>query len=336
METVKISFMVALLLVGLSQHVGAQGKDSVTTGDRLSRIENTVTEVRRDQLNYELERDLLKDAFSSNFQTINVILAIVLGVFSFVSFFGMRDINSLKKQYSDELRSLNTQRLVLEKMISEYRTEQTKVKEDFVEVLKANEVQNRRIKLLELQEKVGALFQAKNYQRALEYLNPALELEPTDIHLLMQKGACLWRLADLPGAMDTYSRVLELDGNNFHTAANLVELYLITNRLTDFSALLAKHRLPIERVYGDLPVYFEALEKYQRDDTQGLRRTVDEYIQSFPSKKVKRSSWVFDDAINVLQPKDGQTKGELLLLLISAVKGETDKTDAIKKLAAIK
>lgn len=336
MKTFTISFSVALLLAGLFQYTSAQKKDTVTIEDRLSRIENNITEVRRDQLNYQMERDLLKEAFASNFQTINMILAIVLGVFTFIGFFGMRDISSLKKQYVDELQTLNTQRLDFEKLTHQYQDDLSKVKEAYLTVIKAHEEHNRRIKALEVQQQVITLFQSKNYQRGLEVVNAALGTDPNSIPLLMEKGRCLWRLDDLSGAIEAFSRILELEEHNTAAGANLLELYLITGQLAECPTILKKFRLGIVRVHGDAPIYLEVLQDYQRNDAPVMRGLIEKYIQSLPPEKSRRSTWDFADALKVLQPKNEEARGALLLLLISILNGETGRDEAVTKLAEIK
>ncbi len=50
--------------------------------EQLRKIEDQLSEVRRDQLNYKIEKDLLKEAYSSNLQIVNAVIAIALGVFA--------------------------------------------------------------------------------------------------------------------------------------------------------------------------------------------------------------------------------------------------------------
>ena len=56
-------------------------------------LEDQFKEIRRDELNYQIEKDLLKETYSSNLQTLNLVLTIVLGLFSIIGFLGIRDIH---------------------------------------------------------------------------------------------------------------------------------------------------------------------------------------------------------------------------------------------------
>jgi hypothetical protein len=64
-------------------------KENSHLAEKLGFLERSVKEVRRDQLNYKIERDLLKETNSSNIQTINIVIAIVLSIFSVLGFLGV-------------------------------------------------------------------------------------------------------------------------------------------------------------------------------------------------------------------------------------------------------
>ena len=220
-----------------------------------------------------------------------------------------------------------------EAKIAKYQSEQDKVKEDYFTVLKTNEEQNRRIKVLELQEKVGSLMRTNNYQRALEYAIPALEMDPNNQSLLGQKGLCLWRLGDIPGAITTFAKLVELDQNNLNAVTNLLELYLITNRLDDFRTLYQKNKAGITAKDGaPITTYFEVLEAYQQNDVIKMKSLIQEYIKSLTSNKEKRTIWDFSDAQKALSPKSDEDRGALLNVLIAILTGELDREEATKKL----
>jgi hypothetical protein len=40
---------------------------------------------------------LLRETYSSNYQTVNVVLALILGVFSIIGILGIRDIGQIRK-----------------------------------------------------------------------------------------------------------------------------------------------------------------------------------------------------------------------------------------------
>jgi tetratricopeptide (TPR) repeat protein len=315
----------------------SQKKDTTSMADKIARLDQSVSEIRRDQLNYSIERDLLKEAFSSNYQTINIVLAIILGVFTVVGFLGIRDISNTRAQYLDELNKLNDLRKDFEIKISKYQSEQDKVKEDYFAVLKTNEEQTRRIKVLELQEKVSTLMQQTNYQRALEYVFPALEMDPENQLLLRQKGMCLWRLSDLTGAITSFAKAVQLDPSDLAAVMNLSELFLITNRIDEFQALYAKNKMEIAKTQGPaLTAYFEILVAYQSNDLGGMRNLMRDYFTSLQTDKELRASWDFADATKALSPKSDEPRGGLLIAFIDVVKGTKDRKEAMALIAESK
>jgi tetratricopeptide (TPR) repeat protein len=328
----------SLLLVLISSVAFAKSnpkqiQDSISIHDQLLKVDEAVRELRRDQLNYQIERDLLKETFSSNYQTVNIVLAIVLGLFSFVGFMGIRDIGSIKKEYLNELDKLNNLRKDFETKITQYETDQTKTKEDYLSILSANDKQNRRIKILELQEKVSSLVQSQNYAKAIEFIAIALEMDPDNISMLINKGISLWRLGDLSNAISSYKRIIEIDPTNIPTIENLSELYLITNRLADFNELYTKNKAAIKSK-GDeaLCAYFEAMENYLRQNAPGLKQSIVNYLTSLTTDKEKRTPWDFNDALRALKPKPDDPLGAMILLLIEVLRGTIGRDETITKL----
>jgi len=291
----------------------AQQKDIPSTDARLQQLETQLAELRRDQLNYRIEKDLLKETYSSNYQTINFIFTIILGIFGFLSFFGYRDIGNLKKEYSAGLERLNQLRGELEVKVKEIAKEQEQVKSNYIAIIKTNEEQSRRIKVLELQEKIGSLIHGQNYQRAMEYVTIALDLDPANIILLYQKATALWKLGNLSGAAAAYVKLIELEPSNEGAISNLLELYLIMNQTEDYKGLFNKNRAMIESKDGGLlKAYFDVLQSYQLGDETTLGNAVKEGLTLMSKKGPGRITWNFDDVrtFMTIQP---QSRGKSLL-----------------------
>ena len=77
-------------------------------------LSNKVEETRRDQLNYSLEKDLLKETYSNNYDRLNFTITGIFGVFAVLTFFGIRDLNSIKKEYKEELDKLTNLKVEIE------------------------------------------------------------------------------------------------------------------------------------------------------------------------------------------------------------------------------
>lgn len=338
MKTFSLNNLVLILfLVVLTSSFLFSQKDDIKSNElELKKLENSIIEIRRDQLNYQIERDLLKETFSSNYQTVNIVLTIVLGVFSILGFLGIKDIGAIKNQYHAELEKMNDLRRNFESAIKQYKDDQLKVKEDYIQILSANEEQNRRLKVLELQEKVDSLVSGKNYQRALEYIIPALELDPKNIILLNHKGTCLWRIKDYIGSINEYQKVVEIEPNNIFAVENIAELYIITNQIDEFDLFYKKHKSVLQSISnGVLIIYFDTLRNYINNNVDEMKRIIRGYIESLTQEKSKKTNWDFTDIVVAFSPKNDEAKGALLLLLISILKGELNNLEAINKFNAI-
>lgn len=334
--TIINSLFVAIILILPYSDCLAQAKDSkdiVLIQNRLDRIENNLTEIRRDQLNYKVEKDLLKETFSSNYQTINIVLTIVLGLFTVVGFLGIRDIGAIKKEYALELEKMNGLRKDFEIKVSKIGEEQEKVKTDYLEIIKTNEEQSRRIKVLELQEKISSLITAKNYQRALEYAIVGLDLDPHNLILLEQKGLVQGKLNDFEGAIITFTQALKEDPNDKATITNLLEFYLLTKRTQDYDELYSKNRSWIDQSDDSiLTMYFNLLKSFQSGLEQDVDKQVREYLQKLPNEQKCYITWSFEEVRRMLQVQPSSKAKTHLTTFINFISGSITNEQALKNI----
>lgn len=73
---------------------------------RTKMLAERVEEVRRDQLDYRLAREVIKETYATNFNTVSAILSIALAVFTFLGFFGLRDVRTVQSEFRDELKRI--------------------------------------------------------------------------------------------------------------------------------------------------------------------------------------------------------------------------------------
>jgi len=318
----------------LTQNALAQSTEDKSVQFKIQRLEDNVSEVRRDQLNYKIEKDLLKETFSSNYQTINIVLAIVLGLFTIIGFLGIRDIGTLRKEFINELERLNGLRNEFEAKVVKIGEEQEKAKAEYLEIIKTNKEQNNRIKVLELQEKISTLMKNNSFQRALEYIAIALDMAPDDMVVLGQKALCLWRTNDLAGAASIYAKKLSLDASDTSALTNLLEIYLISNRIEEYEAMAKKHAQQIEaRENGFYLIpYFESLKCYQLNAVDKMKEIIKVNLKKFNPGKTKRLDWTFSDLYRYLADKPADKKKSILLLFVNVLSGDLDRDDAILKI----
>lgn len=331
-----VQYLIMLLIILLvSFNVQAQPKEERSVQSKIQKLEDNISEVRRDQLNYKIEKDLLKETFSSNYQTINIVLAMILALFTVIGFVGIRDISTLRKEFISELERLNGLSKEFENKVIKIDKEQEKVKTEYIEILKTNEEQNNRIKILEVQEKISAFIKGNNYSRALEYAAVALDLSPDNIVLLSQKAISLWRLNDLAGAAVIYDKLFNLDTTDTGHLLNLLEIYLISNRLDDYESLIRKHVQLIQARPDSEHVlpYLNILKYYQLGDLGKMKEVAKNIAEKCSPGKAKRNKWDYSDVSRYLETKPADEKKDLLMLLINLLHGNLDRDEALKKIS---
>ena len=82
----------------------------------------------------------------------------------------MKDINTLKRDFMNDLTELRRLRNEFEEKVKEVRLTKETLEGEVREITKVNDSQERRIKTLELQEKADTLIRAGNYLHAMEYI----------------------------------------------------------------------------------------------------------------------------------------------------------------------
>ena len=193
----------------------------------IQKIQDQLTEVRRDQLNYKIEKDILEKTYGSNTQTISTIVTILFGVFAILGFFGLKDITTLKKDFVAELDKARDARRRLEAKANELEKKQATIEDEYKKLYEQNEKHTAKLKALELIEKIEDIMTSGNYQWGLENLAVALNFDPLNPRLLGQKAMCLWRIDDLANALLTYKQILQIDPRDESALTNCLELMLL-------------------------------------------------------------------------------------------------------------
>ena len=207
----------------------------------IQKIQDQLTEVRRDQLNYKIEKDILEKTYGSNTQTISTIVTILFGVFAILGFFGLKDITTLKKDFVAELDKARDARRRLEAKANELEKKQATIEDEYKKLYEQNEKHTAKLKALELIEKIEDIMTSGNYQWGLENLAVALNFDPLNPRLLGQKAMCLWRIDDLANALLTYKQILQIDPRDESALTNCLELMLLQKDFDGFEDLLSKN-----------------------------------------------------------------------------------------------
>ena len=90
----KIITSVFLLFISFVAEASVKDVTVITSSDvenRLYDLEHKVKIIDNNQLNYKIEKDLLKDTYSNNYETISIVIAIFAAIFGVMAYVGFRD-----------------------------------------------------------------------------------------------------------------------------------------------------------------------------------------------------------------------------------------------------
>jgi hypothetical protein len=301
--------------------------------DKVDKLGIQLKMVEQNQINYQVERDLLKETYSSNFETINIVLTIILGLFSIIGFLGIRDISSLRTEYKVELGKLTESKKILDKITEEIGTKQETIIQQGQAIEKINEDQDRRIKILEIQEKAGTLIDQNNPQRALEYLAIGLDLDPKNILVINLQAKCFWKLRNYSGAIEKFEYLCEIDKTNEKLyKQNLLELYLFNNQIKKFDELFS-----LSLVDGNgngveitLEEYLKLLKRYVIG--QSIFTELIEKMKGIDNIQKEYFSWGFGELQSYLNGKKESKDKKALLSFINVIMGKKLPLDVVKEI----
>lgn len=302
--------------------------------EQVTTLTNKVDEVKRDQNNYTIEKDLLKETYSNNFDRINLVLTALLGIFAVLTFFGIRDINSIKKEYKEELEKFRKLQLEIEAKSKEFDLSKKKYDEEITLILKQNEEQNKKIKILEIKDKIASLFKEKQYGSALEFCAVALEISPDDKALQFEKGKILGKLNRLGEAIEAYEKLLSVDNTHSGTIINVTELYLFLNQTEKADALIKTYPNYFKEGRElNLLDFFELIKKYHHNDIAGMKEYAKTVIdKQNPATQKKYAGWDFSDALTFSYYEPESEKKDVLRKILFYLNGNVKGTDLDKGL----
>lgn len=300
--------------------------------EKVESIQYDLNSIKRDRQNYKIERDLLKNTYSSNIERINIFITIFLGIFAILGFLGIRDINKIKEKYESELEKLRNLKENFEVKSKEFENEKEKFNQEIKELIEENEQQSRRIKLIELKEKIATNLEKDSLYRALEYCNAALEFDAEDTEVLLNKGRILCRQNELEGSINTFIKVRDIEPDNNSAIFNIAEAYLFNNQIDKAKEIISNHEeLFNQKSKGDLLEVFKAIEFYHKENKDELLEIVENLVDYSNLKSNRRqiTGWDLREALyfiahqddddykvilqNLLWYLDGHISGEQLL-----------------------
>lgn len=322
-----LMLLVVYALLSVVRPVGAATSHEQALTQRLERathdislLKDSQVELRRDQLNYKIEKDILKESYSSSLQTLNMALTFILGLLAILGYLGIRDIASMKKEYSEHLEKLGVLRQQFESELAQVGAEQATVREELTNVLQVNKQQDNRIKVLELQEQAANLITRRSYDRALEYIAIGLDIAPNDYILLSQKALCFMKLENFSDAIVVLQSLLNQDPNNpsaIQNLANLAEAFLLMKNFVEFDKLKSSYMTQLSSIYeGAALAFFDSLRAFLSSDVDAMKTTLKSLARSDLSIPQKQwmPGWDFGDVNKIVaKSADGDVKRYFML-----------------------
>ncbi|WP_134355638.1 tetratricopeptide repeat protein [Flavobacterium psychrophilum] len=306
--------------------------DTIETNRKLNELERQVKQIDTNQLNYKIEKDLLKETYSNNYEKISLIITLILGVMSVLGYLGLKDITGIKKEYEKELAKLKELQGQFNLKSLEFDNNKNKFEEELKQIIKENEEQSRKIKFIELKDKSRTLSKENQLTPSLEFANAALDINGEDVELLNIKGSVLCRLNQIKEAVNVFNNALKINPEDKTTIYNITECLYFDKDIPKAKKIIEENKSLFEaKENGKLFELFEVLELYFEDKKEELITIVKTNLSTnnLRTKSPKFNNWNLTDAIyfihyepesevrkitqNLLWYWDGQINGEILL-----------------------
>ncbi|HWV18855.1 MAG TPA: hypothetical protein VNZ68_09815 [Rhodocyclaceae bacterium] len=304
---------------------------------KIEYLEENIKETRRDQLNYKIEKDLLKEAYTSSLTTLNLVITFGLAIAAFFGYQGLKDINKVKSDYQEELGQIRQLRQEIEISQREITEAQNKSAAELERLSEYNKTQDRRIQILEVQEKALNLLKTGNPIRALEYCAAGLDIEPDNILLLDIKRSALGKLHRYNDAKEIAEKICELDPSNIPAITNLLEYMLITNDIARYDALIDAKGAAVKTLNEGLnAAYLIALRHYVANEFAQVKQAVLEAITPLDETMSARlENWSFQELEWLLGHQSESNGKKILESFVGFLKGQKNKTTLALELDAI-
>jgi tetratricopeptide (TPR) repeat protein len=317
-------FLTTILLMCFSSSVIGE---SDTLTDRIDDLDRRVQLIDNSQLNYKIEKDLLKETYSINYERINLLITAVLGIIAVLGYFGIRDISKIKEKFETELTTLRNLKAEFEQKSNEFSVEKAKIDEEIKTIFQQNLVQNQKIKLIELKEKCLSLFEGKNWSMSLEFVNAALEIDKSDSICLQTKGRILMRFKEFQDALLVYRKAFELYPDDTDIKFNLAESLFFAGNIDEAESLIAKDAKLFEaKDSGQLLKFFTLIKLYFDQNLEGLQTIAKSFVDhsSLNERKAANGVWDYEDAKFFADSLEENELKTALRYLIAYSAGEID------------
>lgn len=301
--------------------------------NNLATLTDQVKEIRRDQLNYKIEKDLLKETYSSNMAAVNTIITIVLGTFTILGFLGVRSIYRLREDFSKELQTFDKITSEARNRLKEIEIQQRQAESKIENLEQTNELQNQRLGVVETRELASNAYERKDFGRSIELLDQVLEIRPDDEDALNEKALNLFKLTHFEEASQVLEAALKINPDNSTAITNYIESLFLVGKQDEFSVALKTYRYEITKTKF-LDWYFFALEIYLANNTEDIVQHAKELFEELPDDNEPEIflDWQFDDFRRATKQEHSSELRNILLVGSDVLSGEISTNEGKERL----
>jgi tetratricopeptide (TPR) repeat protein len=285
-------------------------------------LSEQVAEVRRDQLNYRIEKDLLREAYSSSFQTVQLVLTLILAAFTVLGYLGLRNISALRASFQAELEGFSKAKAAVDEHLKNIDEAQRRTATEMAKLAGENAEQDRRLRGLEMREKASKLVADGNHALALEYIIVGLQASPEDKALLAMKANCLSKVGRLTEAIVIHQQLLEASPDDHSVIVNLLEAYLLAERFDEHEALSTTRRDVIAARPPVFAWYLSTLRALMQKNNESLRSLLGKLKGLVSADVGKKMNWEFMDARVALASRKDLPGRILFLAALNVLEGK--------------
>ncbi|MEO8589209.1 MAG: hypothetical protein ABI432_07575, partial [Flavobacteriales bacterium] len=313
--------------------------------DRVKNLEaeSAVQQSRIDHLessgdNYRIEKDLLKETYSNNYERINLFITAILGLFGILGFLGIKDINSIKKDYRAELASLRTLQDEFRAKTLDLESQKKIFSDEIAKLIDENKLQNRRIQLVELKAKAQEAL-AKNDPSGLDFANLGLGIDENEPQLLSIKGCYLTRSNNLAAALACFNQIMikHPGTNNAQNIGffNALECLYFMGRIDEAKVLIRENQSAYDIVLGNgIKSILSVFEIYHNTSREGLTKEIREslLLKQNPELSFKRLDWSLTEAHAVVEKYANGPSQQLLQRFLWCCDGRMSAKEMLDQL----
>jgi predicted Zn-dependent protease len=255
--------------------------------------------IENNQLNYKIEKDLLKETYSNIYENISLTITIVLGIIGVFGFIGIRDITNIKKKYGDELSNLKGVQIKFQQKIEEFELQKSKFDNEIKLINQENQKQNEKIKFIELKAQISKLVEDNKLNDALELISVTLPMSPNDIDLLTIKARTLCRLNRLKDALKVHKELFKNNPENSAIATNLIENMIFANDLENAKKLISQFSVEFnDLAHGAVAKLMNIIALFHKNENDLMIKEIKSFInQDDLDAKIQRMpAWELDEA----------------------------------------